>query len=442
MPRTLLVAIAALLILPSAASAATADADVRIRNSVYEGPVTFTAAPGETNRLKISTGSLGMTFRDSANPVHARGDCTRIDAHTARCPFTEDIATARLGDRDDRARVVGGLVRVRGGRGNDVLAGERAGDMLLGESGDDTLLGGIGSDELTGGPGRDRLAGGSGDDTLIDGETDAQAAPDRFQGGTSRDSTSADRGDVLVYSLRRRALRIDLGRGRTSTEDRIAGFESLIGGRGDDRLSGDADDNNLEGGPGDDVLHGRDGRDIPMGGPGDDRAYGDTGDDVVWGDAGRDRLYGGNGDDFVIGAEEQTAAEADTLACDGGDDMARSDGEDTLTSACERVSAFSNGLTLPPIPAIDADSADFPISCSGASPDGCNGTLALTGPAGEAFGRAHFAIPGGTTAVVPVALTPAGTAALRAGTVTRVDLTPDQPDLEAAGGYRAFIRGG
>ena len=263
-----------------------------------------------------------------------------------------------------------------------------------------------------------------------------------FIGGTSADSENPDSGDTVDYARRRKALRIDLGRRTSSVEDRIRGMESIVGGRGDDRLAGDADDNFLEGGPGDDVLHGRAGQDIPLGGRGDDRAYGDDGSDVVWGDEGRDRLFGGRGTDFVISLEERGQPAADALDCGDGTDDARSDSADTLRAGCESITAFSNGLHVAAQPAIDSDSADFKVSCSGAEVDGCNGTLTLRAPDGPQLGTSHFTIPGEVdNAPVSVALTPAGAAALSAGTIVQVDLVPDTTDTgQERGGYRVFMR--
>ena len=296
-------------------------------------------------------------------PVHGRshvGDAARRRRH-------------RPSENDVRRR--------KSRHGDDILRGSASFDFLAGDAGNDVLTGGGVAISSQAALASDRLVGGTGDDVLIDGETDTQAARDVFRGGTNADSANSDPGDLVSYASRRGALRIDLGRGRTSTEDRLRGLESIAGGHGDDRLAGDRDDNWLEGGPGDDVLHGRDGRDIPMGGTGDDRAYGDRGDDVVWGDAGLDQLFGGDGNDFVISREEHGDPTADNLDCGDGSDDVRSDSVDTLNGGCEAISTFSNGLHLGTQPAIDADSADFILRCSGGSgPQGCTGTITLRGP--------------------------------------------------------------
>jgi Ca2+-binding RTX toxin-like protein len=259
---------------------------------------------------------------------------------------------------------------------------------------------------ITATTGRDRLVGGPGDDTLIDEETDAEAARDIFVGGTEDDDGGP--GDMVSYAKRRRSLGIDLRRGTSSTEDRLLGVESITAGSGDDRLAGDRDENWLIGGVGDDVVHGRRGRDIPQGGTGADRFLGEHGDDVIWGDAGRDALFGGAGEDFVISREEDGARGDDQLDCGDASDTVRSDSADTLTGGCESLSTFSNGLNLPTLPAIDADSASFSLRCSeGSGSGGCSGTLTLSRLDGELLGTVHFSVPDDSTATqVAVPLIP------------------------------------
>ncbi len=431
----------ALLAAPALAPAATVSADLRVRQGTEFGPVAFTAAAGERNRLTVSPSSRGTRFRDPGARVRARGDCEQVDRHTAECPTSEEGVLVRLGDGDDRARVTTDLVRVRGGSGDDVLTAARGFDRLWGDRGDDRISGGPGSDELTGGPGRDRVDGGRGNDTLLDGETERSSAPDVFVGGPQRADAGPDRGDAVSYASRRRRVEIAIG-ATSTTGDRLVGIESAIGGRGDDRLSGDGRDNQLEGGPGDDLLRGRGRDDLVFGGPGDDRVRGDDGDDVVVGDEGTDRLLGGAGDDLVGGREERGRQVADTVGCGEGGDVTRSGEEDTVT-ACETLTAFSNGLRVGVLPALAADAATFTVTCGGGGgPEGCRGTIALTGPDGEALGRARLEVGPDATAPVAVARAPAAVAALRAGALVRVGVVSDrEPDLEEPGGFRARLAG-
>src|SRR5688500_16553887 len=133
MKKPLLITLAALLILPSAASAATATADVERRQGATFGPVVFKAAKGEVNRVTVSTQNGRRRFHDDANRVDARGDCEHVNAMTVICPFTEDIAEVRLGNRNDSAKAEN-LVEVLGGSGADRLRGSGGVDMLDGQA--------------------------------------------------------------------------------------------------------------------------------------------------------------------------------------------------------------------------------------------------------------------------------------------------------------------
>jgi Ca2+-binding RTX toxin-like protein len=76
------------------------------------------------------------------------------------------------------------------------------------------------------------------------------------------------------------------------------GHDRLFGSGGDDRLSGLAGNDYMEGGSGQDVLTGGDGHDYLIGQSGMDRLYGDNGNDTLLAkDKGYDILHGGDGDD-------------------------------------------------------------------------------------------------------------------------------------------------
>lgn len=60
-------------------------------------------------------------------------------------------------------------IRIRGGRGNDVLVGADGNDVLRGDRGNDILRGAGGEDNLLGNAGNDRLIGGAGNDVLNGG---------------------------------------------------------------------------------------------------------------------------------------------------------------------------------------------------------------------------------------------------------------------------------
>ena len=431
MNRILPLAICSLLLLPAVASAAAVTADIRTSGTIELGPVTFTGARGEVNRVTVTNVLGRLRFHDDNNRVRARGDCDQVNRNTAVCPSSEDIAQVRLGNRDDTAKVEG-LVTVLGGDGNDLLRGSAGNDILNGERGNDTLHGFGNGDDLTGGPGRDRLFGGSSDDDLFDGETDAQAAPDLYRGGSSRDTRfGRDQGDTIDYSKRKRALDIDLSRGRAKfggDRDVIRGLESIVGGRAGDRLSGDGDDNWVDGRGGNDRVRGRGGDDNVRGESGNDNVRGDDGNDQVFGGAGRDAMSGGNGDDEVFSRDGQ----AETVACGAGEDSAPTSRIDTLRD-CEVGS--SERLQVRVNPEVEGSTATFGVSCI--SERGCSGTLTLTSLDGEAYGSGDFTdLPHGADLFTPVdvTLTPAGQAALAEGQV--VSMTFGSGD----GGFRAFMR--
>lgn len=71
---------------------------------------------------------------------------------------------------------------------------------------------------------------------------------------------------------------------------------NLVGGDGDDSLTGSANADVLEGGPGNDTLVGRPGTDRLLGGPGNDILVGGTGMDEVLGEKGDDQIIWNPGD--------------------------------------------------------------------------------------------------------------------------------------------------
>ena len=187
-----------------------------------------------------------------------------------------------------------GIEGLVGGAGDDVLTGNSLNNYLGGGAGSDTLFGGEGDDVLDGGIGADVLQGGIGDDVLIGG-----AGADVLDGGSGM--------DIADYSADDVGITVDLdsgapGIGGLAAGDTYLDMEGVIGGSGDDLLTGDAQDNYLEGGLGDDILSGGGGDDILSGGGGDDVLIGGLGDDSMTGGAGRDTFVwraGDNGSDTI-----------------------------------------------------------------------------------------------------------------------------------------------
>ena len=196
------------------------------------------------------------------------------------------------GENDD---VRSDVEEIAGGSGDDVLTGNGSTNTLIGNGGDDQLYGGAGNDVLDGGSGADQLYGQAGND-LLDGGT-----------GTDYLSGGSGIGDSVSYALRTASVVVTLdgvaNDGEVGEKDYVnADVEGIIGGLGNDTLTGNVGANLIQGGRGNDLLNGGDGDDALIGGPGKDRLYGQGGNDVLRGndDADADYLDGGLGSDTAF----------------------------------------------------------------------------------------------------------------------------------------------
>ncbi|MVW77157.1 retention module-containing protein [Pseudomonas xionganensis] len=134
------------------------------------------------------------------------------------------------------------------------------------------------------------LSGGEGNDVLA-----SSSLADVFDGRGGIDMV--DYGDASAGVAA--SLAAGVGLAGDALGDSYSSIEGIIGGAGDDQLSGDAGANYLAGAAGNDVLAGGAGDDVLSGGLGDDVLQGGEGDDVLMGDAGADQLDGGEGFDVV-----------------------------------------------------------------------------------------------------------------------------------------------
>lgn len=300
---------------PAVSGAATLEASI---SDDFAG-MSYLADPGEANRLVVRPGLRATTIEDVV-PIRITGDCRHPDpAHPERvsCPARLTSALIEVVDGDDHVEAVGLEAMVRGGDGNDVLAGDGA------------LAGGPGADRLTGGPRGAVLAGGAGADELIGGPGidwatwAGRAEPVHADLDGARDDGSLGEGDLVSVDV-----------------------DGLQGGSGDDHLVGNDRPNGLDGMAGTDLLEGAGGgdairggdgsRNVVLGGSGDDSVDGSTlrGWSVIEGGLGDDSLYGGAGPDMVDGG-----AGVDQMAGNGGADTVRArDGN------IERITC-SNGLS-------------------------------------------------------------------------------------------------
>ena len=143
----------------------------------------------------------------------------------------------------------------------------------VGSSVDDELTGTDGDDYLFSGDGDDIVDGRDGDDLIVGG---SGAGDDIYRGGNGNDTAK--------YTSAINLIKVDLSKGsaRGSDIDRdtLAGIENVIGGSGNDKLTGDANANLLNGDSGNDKISGGGGDDVLIGGAGADQLIGGLGADL------------------------------------------------------------------------------------------------------------------------------------------------------------------
>jgi Ca2+-binding RTX toxin-like protein len=169
-----------------------------------------------------------------------------------------------------------GDVNINGGKGWDSLSGGRGNDLIVGGGGDDYIYGQRGNDTLNGGVGGDILFGGDGDDRMIPQST--PGIDDMVYGGKGA--------DVVDYSGETKNLTIEISDDEplNVVTDLIRGdVETIIGGSGNDNIS---------------ILIERDL--VVIGGPGNDTITGSSGNERLDGGSGRDLIFANGGNDTLV----------------------------------------------------------------------------------------------------------------------------------------------
>jgi len=299
--------------------------------------------------------------------------CSQDDDGVTTCSAVLTDITVFLGDGNDTASLVGvpAPALIAGGNGNDSITGGDNDDNLVGGDGGDFIVGGGGNDNINGGTGSDSLEGGPGDDTIRGGGNDpfSTSGNDTIRGGPGHDTLDGGSGsltdpdyDRLDYSDESTPIVVNLTTGEGT--DTVRGFEEVLGGAGDDDITGHRSASRIDGGPGNDTIDGQgatlalggEGDDVMYarmsedetleGGPGNDRLFdnfrcdcfvGDHNDDVLRGGPGDDRLVAGTGNNTLIGGDGN-----DWLVAGCEEDFEHSslfggDGQDTLSEIPESV---------------------------------------------------------------------------------------------------------
>ena len=206
---------------------------------------------------------------------------------------------------------------LEGGTGLDFLTGNSLNNTISGNGGNDTLSG-LGGDDL--------LYGGLGNDTymfLTATSAESDTVNEYFEQGTDILNFSSITTNLNVNLYETTVLTIHANRDLKLNSG--VTFENLVGGSGNDTLTGNDLHNNISGNGGNDTLSGLAGNDV---------INGNDGADVLIGNAGNDGMSGGNGDD-TYEFFNTSAADSDTVF------EYVDPGIDTL-----RFAAFTSNLTL------------------------------------------------------------------------------------------------
>jgi Ca2+-binding RTX toxin-like protein len=150
----------------------------------------------------------------------------------------------------------------------------------------------------------------------VDHLTGQNGKNDTFAGLAGKDVIDGGTGsDTVLYGDKTAVISVDLDGTHPVTvkaggvvEDTIKNIENVVGGSGNDRLTGDGNANRLDGGDGDDTIIGGSGPDTLLGGAGNDTVR-DTEGLIVAGD----KINGGAGTDKIVFNGQYTGAAALTM---------------------------------------------------------------------------------------------------------------------------------
>ena len=186
--------------------------------------------------------------------------------------FYRNIENAIGGSGNDILRGDDNPNRLEGGAGDDFMSGFNGADTLVGGAGDDRLVGASGFDLLNGGPGADNINGDAGG-TLTRGHVQSF---ENFHGGRVNVDNNlvaiatSYGGDTVTYAGSNRGVALTLGQlnpatwrsigatgeGGYAEGDAVVHVENITGSDHDDSLGGNNWYNVLTGGKGDDRLTG------------------------------------------------------------------------------------------------------------------------------------------------------------------------------------------
>ncbi|MDP2902113.1 MAG: DUF4347 domain-containing protein [Methylovulum sp.] len=187
---------------------------------------------------------------------------------TAVAAATDWVGAAALGGCWALDKQIGAVTA-----GMPLTAGGRAGyggvmAIINGDGGDNVLNGGSSEDTINGNGGNDTIDGGGDNDTI--------------DGGAGNDTADYSSYSAIIKVALNEGGDVDVDVAGNNNDDKIRNIENIIGGSGNDSITGDGLDNILTGNNGTDTINGGDGNDTLDGG--------NAGNDIIDGGAGNDTL--------------------------------------------------------------------------------------------------------------------------------------------------------
>lgn len=268
----------------------------------------LSVAYGDDNVIRIK---LSGTRKDVVTTTNIDSQRFRLSVNGETRIFKNTSVVKLKIDTSDSADLIdfrGLKVRceIDGGKGSDTIYGGRRADYIFGDGGADLMYGNEDHDTLEGGLRDDTMYGGVGNDTLI-----PYSDPD------GDDSVFGEDGvDTVDYSGETKHLTLlikDDGNEPADivTDDIFGDVEIVKGGTGNDNITSFLSTPiTLLGGAGNDTLTGSGANDYIDGGTGADRLYGGGGNDrFVLGaiDGLLDVVDGGNGTDSILDSQSDPA---------------------------------------------------------------------------------------------------------------------------------------
>jgi CSLREA domain-containing protein len=219
------------------------------------GPLANNGGPTETH-------AIGMD--SPANNLYSLSGYSPFETYPFTCDSTDQRGEPRNPDSGAPQCDAGAfeLVECRGLAAT--IIGTAGDDRIVGTSGDDVIQAASGNDRIRSSSGADVVCAGAGEDDIETG-----AGRDQIQAGMNNDTVRAGGGDDFVRGLQPGGFPFNPPKNVIVVG--LDDSDTLDGGRGDDRILGEAHPDRLLGGPGRDMIDGGASEDACDGGPDPDR---------------------------------------------------------------------------------------------------------------------------------------------------------------------------